>query len=119
MDLEDLFRSDCPGRQVMEHLTGKWGVLVLVALKDGPLRFHRLRDRIEGISEKMLSQNLRVLGRDGLLDRFVEPSTPPQVTYSLTPLGEQAVAHLCELFTWIARSAPQIIAAQERHDRGL
>ncbi|MEV0612223.1 helix-turn-helix domain-containing protein [Nonomuraea sp. NPDC050404] len=119
MDVEELFSSDCPGRQVMEHLTSRWGVLVLVALKDGPLRFHLLRDRIEGISEKMLSQNLRTLGRDGLLDRFVEPSTPPKVTYSLTPLGEQAVKHLCGLLRWMTRAAPEILAAQERHDRAL
>ncbi|MFG1707289.1 winged helix-turn-helix transcriptional regulator [Nonomuraea sp. M3C6] len=116
MDIEDFFNSDCPGREVLDHITSRWGVLVLVALKDGPLRFHQLRDRIGGISEKMLSQNLRVLGRDGLIDRFVEPTTPPKVTYSLTPLGRQAVAHLCGLVEWIARSAKDIATAQEQHD---
>ncbi|MFC5824812.1 winged helix-turn-helix transcriptional regulator [Nonomuraea insulae] len=117
MEVEDLFAVDCSGRQVLEHLTSRWGVLVLVALKDGPLRFHRLRDRIEGISEKMLSQNLRVLVRDGMLDRFVEPTSPPKVTYSLTPLGREAVGHLCGLVEWITRSAERILATQAEHDR--
>ncbi|MFC4116112.1 winged helix-turn-helix transcriptional regulator [Nonomuraea zeae] len=116
MDAKDLFDSACPGREVLDHLTSRWGVLVLVALKDGPLRFHLLRDTIGGISEKMLSQTLRVLGRDGLLDRFVEPTTPPRVTYSLTPLGQEAVTHLRGLVDWIARSAPDILAAQEKYD---
>ncbi|GAA3694905.1 helix-turn-helix domain-containing protein [Nonomuraea antimicrobica] len=116
MEAADLFKDDCPGRQVLDHVTSRWGVLVLVALNDGPLRFHRLRDTIGGISEKMLAQNLRVLGRDGLIDRFVEPTTPPRVTYSLTPAGREAVGHLCGLMEWIARATPGVLAAQEEHD---
>ncbi|WUI01156.1 helix-turn-helix transcriptional regulator [Spirillospora sp. NBC_00431] len=112
----EILNSDCPARQVLDHITSRWGVLVLVALKDGPLRFHQLRDRIGGISEKMLSQTLRVLRRDGLLDRSVEPTTPPSVTYTLTPLGHEGVRHLCGLIEWIARRADDVLAAQAHHD---
>ncbi|MEV4896171.1 helix-turn-helix domain-containing protein [Nonomuraea sp. NPDC055795] len=85
--LSDAFNSDCPGREVFTHVTSRWGMLIMVALRDGPLRFYLLRDRIGGISEKMLSQSLRGLVRDGLVHREVEPSVPPKVTYSLTGLG--------------------------------
>ncbi|MBB4931010.1 DNA-binding HxlR family transcriptional regulator [Lipingzhangella halophila] len=113
----DVFNSDCPAREVLDHITSRWAVLVLVALKDGPLRFYELRDRVDGISEKMLSQNLRVLSRDGLLERTVEPTVPPKVSYTLSSIGREGVQHLCELTKWIARTAPEIKAAQERHDR--
>jgi DNA-binding HxlR family transcriptional regulator len=113
----DVFTADCPGREVFEHVTSRWSILVLAALKDGPLRFSQLRDRIGGISEKMLAQSVRVLGRDGLVDREVEPSNPPKVTYRLTPLGAELIVPLCELVRWIGRRTPEIMAAQRRHDR--
>lgn len=112
----EVLNSDCPARQVLDHVTSRWGVLVLVALKDGPLRFHQLRNNIGGISEKMLSQTLRTLRRDGLLDRSVEPTTPPSVSYTLTPLGLEGVQHLCGLIEWIARRADDVLTAQARHD---
>ncbi|MEU6729261.1 helix-turn-helix domain-containing protein [Nonomuraea wenchangensis] len=117
--LGDVFTADCPGREVLEHITSRWGLLVLVALKEGPLRFHQLRNRIGGISEKMLAQNLRVLVRDGLLNRTVEPDTPPKVYYALTPLGQEGVLALCEVVRWISRAAPGVVAAQRRHDAML
>lgn len=113
----DVFNSDCPAREVLNHITSRWAVLVLLALRQGPLRFHQLRDRIEGVSEKMLSQNLRVLTRDGLLDRTVTPTVPPSVSYALTVVGREGVAHLAELTAWIAKAAPDIQAAQAHHDR--
>ncbi|QVQ54079.1 helix-turn-helix transcriptional regulator [Spiractinospora alimapuensis] len=112
----DVFDSDCPAREVLNHITSRWAVLVLLALRGGPLRFHQLRDRIDGVSEKMLSQNLRVLTRDGLLDRTVTPTVPPSVSYDLTAIGREGVAHLAELTEWITRVAPAVQAAQERHD---
>ena len=112
----DVFNSDCPGRTVFTHVTSRWGMLILAALRDGPLRFYLLRDRIGGISEKMLSQNLRELVRDGLVDREVEPSVPPKVSYSLTPLGEGLAGSLQTLLTWIGTHTPDVIAAQRRHD---
>ena len=112
----DAFNNDCPGRMVFEHVTNRWGMLILAALGDGPLRFYLLRDRIGGISEKMLSQNLRELVRDGLIERDVEPTAPPRVTYSLTPLGRELAEHLNTLLGWIALRTPEVVAARERHD---
>ncbi|WTW99937.1 helix-turn-helix transcriptional regulator [Streptomycetaceae bacterium NBC_01309] len=108
----DAFNSDCPGRMVFEHVTNRWGMLILAALGDGPLRFYLLRDKIGGISEKMLSQNLRELARDGLVEREVEPSAPPKVTYSLTPLGRELSGHLNVLLGWIALRTPEIVASR-------
>ncbi|GAA2405040.1 hypothetical protein GCM10010404_73990 [Nonomuraea africana] len=115
----DAFNNDCPGRQVFDHVTSRWGILVLAALREGPLRFYQLRDRIGGISEKMLSQNLRVLARDGLIERMVEPDIPPKVSYRLTPLGQEGSAPLRALLDWIALRAPDILDAQSRHDANL
>ncbi|MEV4061892.1 winged helix-turn-helix transcriptional regulator [Nonomuraea dietziae] len=115
----DAFNKDCQGREVFDHVTSRWGILVLAALRDGPLRFYQLRDRIGGISEKMLSQNLRVLARDGLVERMVEPDIPPKVSYRLSPLGQEGSAPLRTLLDWIALRAPDILLAQSRHDANL
>jgi len=80
------------------------------------MRFHALRDTIGGISEKMLSQNLRLLIRDGLVQRDVEPTTPPKVTYSLTPLGKELADHVQALVDWITARTDAIVAAQRRYD---
>ncbi|MFI6505915.1 winged helix-turn-helix transcriptional regulator [Nonomuraea typhae] len=117
--MSDAFNSDCPGRTVFTHVTSRWGMLILAALRAGPLRFYLLRDRIGGISEKMLSQNLRELVRDGLVHREVEPSVPPKVSYSLTPLGEGLAASLQSLLSWIGAHTTDVIAAQRRHDAAL
>jgi DNA-binding HxlR family transcriptional regulator len=81
------------------------------------MRFYLLRDRIGGISEKMLSQNLRTFVRDGLVAREVEPTVPPQVTYSLTPLGQELAGTLGLLVQWVTRRMGDITAAREQHDR--
>ncbi|MEU6642039.1 helix-turn-helix domain-containing protein [Saccharomonospora sp. NPDC046836] len=113
----DVFTADCPGREVFGHLAGRWGILIVAALRSGPLRFAQLRDRIGGISEKMLSQNLGVLCRDGLIERSVENSRPPKVSYRLTPLGAELIDPLWQLVEWIERRTPDILAAQRRHDQ--
>jgi DNA-binding HxlR family transcriptional regulator len=82
------------------------------------MRFYELRTKIGGISEKMLSQNLRTLARDGLIIRTVEPSTPPKVSYALTGTGTGLTPPLWRLVEWIGRHTDQILTAQERHDRG-
>src|SRR5262245_48908803 len=112
----DVFNSDCPGRTVLDHVTSRWGVLILASLREGPLRFYELRDRIGGISEKMLSQNLRVLVRDGLLAREVEPALPPRVSYHLTSLGAGLGVPLQGLLDWIAAHTHDIMGAQREHD---
>ncbi|GLY72791.1 HxlR family transcriptional regulator [Actinoallomurus iriomotensis] len=112
----DVFHRDCPARMVLDHVTSRWGVLILTALREGDLRFSELREKIEGISEKMLSQTLRMLVRDGLVSRAVEPSTPPKVTYGLTTLGKGITEPLEGLSGWIRDHAPDILAAQSTFD---
>jgi DNA-binding HxlR family transcriptional regulator len=115
-ELSDVFHSDCPARTVLDHVTSRWGVWVLMALREKELRFYELRERIEGVSEKMLSQTLRTLVRDGLLWRAVEPSTPPRVTYGLTPLGRGTSEPLASMFGWIRENAVDILATQAEFD---
>ncbi|NEB40050.1 helix-turn-helix transcriptional regulator [Streptomyces sp. SID14515] len=114
--MSDAFTADCPARTVLNHVSSRWGVLILAALQEGPMRFYVLRNRIGGISEKMLSQNLRVFVRDGLIAREVEATVPPQVTYSLTPIGRELAATLGGLVEWITHRIGDIVAARERHD---
>ncbi|WP_426511778.1 winged helix-turn-helix transcriptional regulator [Dactylosporangium sp. McL0621] len=115
-DPGDVFDSACPGRAVFDHVTNRWGMLILATLHGGPLRFFELRDRIGGITEKMLSQNLRTLVRDGLVGREVRATAPPSVTYRLTPLGHGLAERLLAVVGWIRGNVPQILDAQARHD---
>jgi DNA-binding HxlR family transcriptional regulator len=108
----DVFDSNCPTRSVLDHVTSKWAVLVLVALRREPLRFSALRRAIGGVSEKMLAQTLRTLEADGFLDREVAPTTPPQVTYSLTDLGAGITEHLTGLLEWIDVRIPDVQASR-------
>ncbi|GAA3882638.1 helix-turn-helix domain-containing protein [Saccharothrix violaceirubra] len=112
----DLFHSECPGRIVFDHITGRWAPLVLVKLAEGPLRFYELRDQIGRISEKVLSEKLRLLARDGLIERTVEPATPPRVSYALTDMGYSVAKPLRRLMRWVADHGDAVLAAQARHD---
>lgn len=105
----EVFSAACPSRVVLDHVTSKWGVLVLVALADGPQRWSELRRRAEGISEKMLAQTLRTLEADGFVHRDAQPVIPPRVDYSLTPRGDELVAHLLPLFGWVVAHADEIV----------
>ena len=102
----------CPSRVVLDHVTSKWGVLLLLALSEGDLRWGELRRTVEGISEKMLAQTLRTLETDGLVDRTVTATVPPRVDYALTPLGRELVDHLLPLMGWIADHADAIVAGR-------
>ncbi|MEU9064166.1 helix-turn-helix domain-containing protein [Streptomyces sp. NPDC048430] len=99
----DVFHTDCPARGVVDHVTSRWGVWVLISLRSRSLRFYELRESIQGISEKMLAQTLRALVQDGLIWREVEPTTPPQVTYGLTEFGRDVGEPLTEMFDRITR----------------
>ncbi|WP_328315691.1 winged helix-turn-helix transcriptional regulator [Streptomyces sp. NBC_00388] len=99
----DVFHTDCLARDVVDHVTSRWGIWVLIALRSNNLRFYELRESIQGISEKMLAQTLRALVQDGLIWREVEPTTPPQVTYGLTEFGRDIGEPLTELFDRITR----------------
>ncbi|MFE2225554.1 winged helix-turn-helix transcriptional regulator [Streptomyces kronopolitis] len=102
----DVFHTDCPARNVVDHVTSRWGIWVLISLRSNALRFYELRESIQGVSEKMLAQTLRTLVRDGLVWREVEPTTPPQVTYGLTEFGRDIGEPLTELFDRITRRLP-------------
>lgn len=104
----EVFHTDCPARDVVDHVTSKWGIWVLISLLSNDLRFYELRESIRGISEKMLAQALRALVEDGLIWRKVEPTTPPQVSYGLTEFGREVGEPLTELFDRItARLSPR------------
>ena len=108
----DPLSANCPSRVLLDHVTSKWGVLVLIALSRGTLRWAELRRRVEGVSEKMLSQTLKHLVADGLVWRRVEPTVPPQVTYGLTELGEGTAERLGGMFDWIRGNADTILDAR-------
>ena len=99
----------CPSREILEHLSSKWSLLVLHCLSEGVHRFSELKVKIEGISEKMLSQTLKTLEQDGLVLRTVYPIVPPKVEYQLTILGSQAANKVNELISWIERNIPEIL----------
>ena len=87
LDTWNAYADTCPTRLVLDRIADKWAVLVLGLLGDGPVRFNQLRRRIQGISQKMLSQTLKSLERDGLVSRKVTPTVPVTVEYAVTPLG--------------------------------
>ncbi|MCS5719140.1 helix-turn-helix transcriptional regulator [Herbiconiux sp. CPCC 205763] len=95
------FASDCPSRAVLDHVTSKWGVLVVVALSQKSMRWGELHRYVEGISEKMLAQTLRSLEGDGFVLRESMGTVPPRVDYSLTPLGDELAAVLIPLVRWV------------------
>lgn len=106
----DVFTTACASRSILSHVTSKWGVLVLAALVERSMRWGELRRRIGGISEKMLAQILRTLEEDGLVARDAQPSIPPRVDYSLTPMGAELAARLLPVIGWIEENAPAIEA---------
>jgi len=108
----NLYAPACPSRGVLDHVTSRWGVLVLVALREGTHRFSELRRRVGGVSEKMLSQTLQALEADGFVRRELFPEIPPRVEYSLTPLGEEVAVRVEALAAWIEGNLGRIQAAR-------
>ena len=109
----NLFAEQCPSREVLKHVTSRWGVLILVALRDGTHRFSDLRRKMGGVSEKMLAQSLQASEQDGFINRVSYPVVPPHVEYSLTPLGEQVSDKVAALADWIELNLPQVLAQRE------
>src|SRR5690349_4554537 len=99
----------CPHRLVLEHVTSRWGTLVLIQLLDRPYRFSELRRAIGRVSEKMLAQTLQTLERDGLVDRDAKPVIPPHVDYSLTDLGREAAEHVYTLAMWTQKRMDDVM----------
>lgn len=109
----NLLAADCPSRDVLRHVTSRWGVLVLIVLETGTHRFSALRRAIDGVSERMLAQTLQWLEGDGLVKRTSYDEVPPRVEYSLTTLGLEASARVRDLADWIEVSLPRIQAARD------
>ncbi|WP_432194682.1 winged helix-turn-helix transcriptional regulator [Streptomyces sp. bgisy027] len=120
MEAQDLpynvFAKACPSRVTLEHVTGRWGGLTLGALYDGSLRFNELRRRVDGVSEKMLSQTLHALERDGLVRRDAQPTNPPRVDYELTPLGRGVAERLLSLIHFVEGQMDDVLAARRNYD---
>ncbi|WP_424184141.1 winged helix-turn-helix transcriptional regulator [Actinokineospora sp. G85] len=112
----NVFDHNCPGRSVMEHITTRWGVLVLGVLLDGTLRFGEIRQVVGGVSEKMLAQTLQALERDGLVLREVRPVIPPHVDYSLTDLGRPLAEQVRVLYHLIEGATADVLAARTAYD---
>jgi len=108
----NLFAEQCPSREVLKHVTSRWGVLVLVALLAGTHRFSDLRRKVSGVSEKMLAQTLQWLEGDGFVLRRSYPVVPPHVEYSLTPLGQEVGLRVQGLADWIELNLPSILQAR-------
>ncbi len=105
----NVMAAGCPSRQVLQHLSSRWGVLIMVALLSETHRFSSLRRRIEGVSERMLAQTLQSLESDGMIKRYSYDTIPPHVEYSLTPLGRVVAVKLQELVSIIEASQAEIL----------
>lgn len=109
--------SDCPVRGVLDKISDKWSMLLVMTLAAGPKRFNQLRREVPDISQKMLTQTLRDLQRDGMVARRVFDTKPPSVEYRLTPLGESIIVPFGHLIQWASESHPQIGKARAEFDR--
>jgi DNA-binding HxlR family transcriptional regulator len=109
----EVFSDQCPSREILKHVTNRWGGLVLVALLLGTHRFSDLRRKLSGVSEKMLAQTLQTLEADGFVMRVSYPVVPPHVEYSLTPLGGELAKQVELLVDWIEINLPRILDAQQ------
>ncbi|MDY6937662.1 MAG: helix-turn-helix domain-containing protein [Cyanobacteriota bacterium] len=112
----EIFTLDCPTQQVLDIVCSKWSVIVIYCLAFGTKRYNQLQGKIEGISQKMLTQTLRNLERNGLVERQVFPVVPPRVEYSLSALGETLVEPLCFLADWTDTHIEAVKSARDRYD---
>ncbi|GCE28080.1 transcriptional regulator [Dictyobacter alpinus] len=113
----DIFRSDCLSRQTLRLIADEWTPLIVYALEEGTLRFSQLLKRIDGISTKMLTQTLRAMERNGLIQRVVHPAVPPVVEYSLTPLGQTLVEPVHILQNWAYEHLQEVSQARIAYDQ--
>jgi DNA-binding HxlR family transcriptional regulator len=112
----DAFLAACPSRQVLDRISDKWVTLIMVALAGGPLRYRDLCRIIAGVSQKMLTQTLRTLERDGLVTRTLTPAVPVRVDYALTPLGQSLMPAVNAIKTWAEEHIGEIEASRAAYD---
>ncbi|MEB3214127.1 MAG: helix-turn-helix domain-containing protein [Leptolyngbyaceae bacterium] len=113
----DLFTLNCPTQQVLDVVGDKWSAIVMYCLAYRPRRYNEIQRRIEGISQKVLTQSLRKLERHGLVQREVLSEMPPSVEYSLTPLGETLIEPLMAIANWSREYFPQVVKSREQYDQ--
>ncbi len=113
----DVYIRTCPTRLVLDRLADKWAVLVLGKLDEQPVRFNQLKREIDGISQKVLSQTLKKLERDGLVSRSVFATVPVTVEYAITPLGRTLTSTVAALTRWAEENIEAVLQAQQKYDR--
>lgn len=112
----NVYARDCPTRQLLDRIGDKWSVLILLLLGDEDLRFSELKRRIDGVSQKMLSQTLRSLERDGLVTRTVVATVPVTVIYGIAPLGRELLDAMRMMIDWAETRMADVASAQRRYD---
>ena len=111
-----LYKEGCPGRVVLDRIGDRWTVLIVGALGGGTMRFSELRDAVDGITPKVLTQTLRALERDGFVTRTVYAEVPPRVEYALTELGQSLTQPISTIATWAAQHGEIVLARRAEHD---
>ncbi|ADP39986.1 transcriptional regulator, HxlR family [Rothia dentocariosa ATCC 17931] len=112
----DVYNKNCPCRHILDRIADKWSALIIGRLQQGPQRFSELKRSITGITQKVLTQNLRTLERDGLVSRTIFPTVPVTVEYKLTPLGETLIEPLRVLRQWSEAHKQEVLDAQDVYD---
>jgi DNA-binding HxlR family transcriptional regulator len=112
----DAYLAACPSRQILDVLANKWTMLTMGALSGGPMRFGELRRRLDGITQKMLTQTLRALERDGLVTRTIYPTIPPRVEYAATGLGQSVTALMHAIRSWSEENINAVLDARDAYD---
>jgi DNA-binding HxlR family transcriptional regulator len=112
----DAFDPNCPTRLILDRIGDKWSVLVVLSLRDGRHRFTELRDKIGGVTPKVLTQTLRAMERDGLLTRHVYAEVPPRVEYELTDLGRSLQGPIQAVTDWAEANVNEVMSAREAHE---
>jgi DNA-binding HxlR family transcriptional regulator len=113
----DVMVATCPSRTSLAKIANKWTAMIVIALSDGPLRFGALREAVDGISGKVLTETLRDLERDGVLSRTMYNEMPPRVEYELTPLGQTLRQPLTALGHWAENHIEDVLRAREDYDQ--
>lgn len=113
----DVHARACPSRETFEHITGRWGPFVLFGLYERPMRFNELRRHVDGVSDKMLTQTLHALERDGFVHRHASEGFPSRVDYSLTPLGVRTAVKLLEFVEQLEGDMLEVMVARDSYDR--
>ncbi|WP_203937654.1 winged helix-turn-helix transcriptional regulator [Spirilliplanes yamanashiensis] len=111
-----MYAKNCPSRQVLDRIGDRWSVLVVAVLRGGPRRYGEIAATIEGVSQKMLTQTLRALERDGLVTRTVHATVPPRVDYELTGLGRSLLGLVAALENWAYTHMGDVLAARDAYD---